>query len=93
MGGLSLGLADTHLLGLPHVAEEKPPHALHRTLLQLMGTPLVITNLPAEGNNWISLVPSPERYVEYPSGDFQQHSRYSINIHSSANHLFTTPRY
>ena len=47
------GVAVTHLLGLSHVAEEKPPHALHCTLLQLMGTPLVITNPPVESKNWI----------------------------------------
>lgn len=50
---LGLGVAVTHLLGLSHVAEEKSPHALHCTLLQLMGTPLVITNPPVESKNWI----------------------------------------
>ena len=38
-----------YLVSLSHVAEQNTPHTLDCTLLHLVGTPLVITNLPTEG--------------------------------------------
>ena len=43
-------LGHTDLPSLSHVAEENPPHTFDSTLLQLMCTTFVITNMPATQN-------------------------------------------
>ena len=41
-----------YLVSLSHVAEQNTPHTLDCTLLHLVGTPLVITNLPTESKTY-----------------------------------------